>query len=47
MCNQAARFNDCLTKVQDSINSHLKVIQAEKGKRKSATETQELMSLPT
>ena len=35
MCNQAASFSRCLTKVQDSMASHLKVLQTDKGKGKS------------
>ena len=35
MCNQAAAFSRCLTKVQDSMASQLKVLQNDKGKGKS------------
>ena len=34
-------FSHCLAKMQDSMDSHLKVIQAEEGKEKSATKTEE------
>ena len=39
ICNQAAGFSRCLTKVQDSMATQLKVIQDEKAKGKSATKT--------
>ena len=35
MCNQAAAFSRCLTKVQDSMASQLKILQNDKGKGKA------------
>ena len=37
ICNQAAGFNRCLYKVQDSMHSQLKVIKTELSKGKSST----------
>ena len=39
MCNQAAGFSRCVTKVQDSITSQLKLLQNDKGKGKSTGKT--------
>ena len=36
MCNQAAGFSRCLSKVQQDLSSQLKIIQAEHSKEKSA-----------
>ena len=35
MCDQAAGLSRCLTKVQESMVSHLKIIQGDKSKDKS------------
>ena len=40
ICNQATGFSLCLTKVQDSFATHLKIIQEEKAKGKLAIRTQ-------
>ena len=37
MCNQAAAFSRCLTKVQDNMGSQLKIVQSVTCKGKSAT----------
>ena len=37
MCNQAAAFSQCLTKVQDNMASQFKLIQSVKSKGKSAS----------
>ena len=39
MCNQAASFSRCLTKVQDSMTTQLKSLQNDKGKGKSTGKT--------
>ena len=39
MCNQAASFSRCLTKVQDSMANQLKLLQNDKGKGKSTGKT--------
>ena len=39
MCNQAASFSHCLTKVQDSMANQLKLLQNDKGKAKSTRKT--------
>ena len=39
MCNQAASFSLCLTKVQDSMTNQLKLLQNDKGKGKSTGKT--------
>ena len=39
MCNQAASFLRCLTKVQDSMTTQLKLLQNDKGKGKSTGKT--------
>ena len=36
MCNQAAAFNCCLTKVQENMSSQLKIIQGVTAKGKSS-----------
>ena len=41
MCNQAAGLSRCLTKVQDYMSTHLKVIQGDTAKGKSAYKNQE------
>ena len=49
MCNQAAGFSRCLSKVQQDLSSQLKIIQAEHSKGKSADKvgsaTEELQHL--
>ena len=49
MCNQAAGLSRCLSKVQQDLSSHLKIIQTEHSKGKSADKvgsaTQELQYL--
>ena len=40
MCNQATGFICCFTKVQDSMATQLKIIQAKKVTGKSATKSQ-------
>ena len=37
LCNQAAAFSRCLTKVQENMSSHLKVIQSVTSKGKSSS----------
>ena len=37
ICNQSAGFNRCITKIQDSVQEQLKVVQAELGKGKSSS----------
>ena len=39
ICNQAAGFSRCLTKVQDSMSQQLRVLQSDKGKGKSTGKT--------
>ena len=39
ICNQAADFNRCLSKVQSSMQAQLSVIQAEQSKQKSSEKT--------
>ena len=41
MCNQAARLNLCMTKVQDSMITQLKIIQSDKAKGKFSSKTQD------
>ena len=41
MCNQAAGLSRCLTKVQDSMVTHLKTLQVDKAKGKAAERTQQ------
>ena len=41
ICNQGARFSRCLTMVQDSMATQLKMLQDEKANGKSSTKTQE------
>ena len=41
MCNQAAGLSRCLTKVQDSMVTHLKTLRVDKTKGKSAERTQQ------
>ena len=40
VCNQAAGFNPCITKIQDSVQEHLKSLQAELSKGKSSSKAQ-------
>ena len=40
VCNQAAGFNRCITKIQDSVQEHLKSLQAELSKGKSSSKAQ-------
>ena len=41
MCNQAAGLSRCLTKVQDSMVTHLKTLRIDKGKGKASERTQQ------
>ena len=41
MCNQAAGLSRCLTKVQDSMVTHLKTLRVDKSKGKAAEKTQQ------
>ena len=41
MCNQAAWQSRCLTKVQDSMVTHLKTLRTDKGKGKASERTQQ------
>ena len=43
MCNQAAGFSRCLTKVQDSMASQLKIIQGDKSKCKSTSKVHQAL----
>ena len=40
ICNQAAGFNRCITKIQDSVQEQLKILHAELGKGKSSSKAQ-------
>ena len=40
ICNQSAGFNRCITKIQDSIQEQLRVLQAELGKGKSSAKAE-------
>ena len=40
ICNQSAGFNHCITKIQDSVQEQLKILQTELGKGKSSTKAQ-------
>ena len=40
ICNQSAGFNRCITKIQDSVQEQLKILQTELGKGKSSTKAQ-------
>ena len=40
VCNQSAGFNRCITKIQDSVEEHLKTLQTELSKGKSSGKTQ-------
>ena len=40
ICNQSAGFNRCITKIQDSVQDQLKILQAELGKGKSSAKAQ-------
>ena len=40
ICNQSAGFNRCLTKIQDSVQEQLRILQSELGKRKSSSKAQ-------
>ena len=50
ICNQSAGFNRCITKIQDSVQDQLKILQAELGKGKSSAKAQsaldELHTIP-
>ena len=41
MCNQAAGLSRCLTKVQDSMVTHLKTLRVDKSRGKAAERTQQ------
>ena len=41
MCNQAAGLSRCLTKVQDSMVTHLKTLRVDKSKGKATERTQQ------
>ena len=41
MCNQAAGLSRCLTRVQDSVSTHLKSLHLDKGKGKSSERMQQ------
>ena len=40
ICNQSAGFNRCITKIQDSFQEQLQILQTELGKGKSSTKAQ-------
>ena len=40
ICNQSAGFNRCITKIQDSVQEQLTVLQSELGKGKSSSKVQ-------
>ena len=40
ICNQLAGFNRCITKIQDSVQDQLRILQAELGKGKSSAKAQ-------
>ena len=40
ICNQSAGFNRCITKIQDSVQEQLKILQTELGKGKSSSKAQ-------
>ena len=40
ICNQSAGFNRCITKIQDSVQEQLKILQTELGKSKSSSKAQ-------
>ena len=40
ICNQSSGFNRCITKIQDSVQEQLKVLQSEHGKGKSSSKAQ-------
>ena len=40
ICNQSAGFNHCITKIQDSVQEQLKILQSEMGKGKSSNKAQ-------
>ena len=40
ICNQAAGFNRCITKIQDSVQDQPKILQSELGKGKSSAKAQ-------
>ena len=40
ICNQSAGFNRCITKIQDSVQEQLKILQNELGKGKSSAKAQ-------
>ena len=40
ICNQSAGFNRCMTKIQDSVQDQLRIVQADLGKGKSSAKAQ-------
>ena len=40
VCNQSAGFNMCITKIQDSVQEQLQILQSELGKGKSSAKAQ-------
>ena len=40
ICNQSAGFNRCITKIQDSVQEQLRILQMELGKGKSSSKAQ-------
>ena len=40
VCNQSAGFNRCITKIQDSVQEQLQILQSELGKGKSSAKAQ-------
>ena len=40
ICNQSAGFNRCITKIQDSVQEQLKILQTELGKGNSSNKAQ-------
>ena len=40
ICNQSAGFNRCITKIQDSVQEQLRILQTELGKGKSSSKAQ-------
>ena len=40
ICNQSAGFNRCITKIQNSVQDQLRILQAELGKGKSSAKAQ-------
>ena len=46
ICNQSTGFNRCFTKIQDSVQEQLKVLQSELGKGKSSSKAQTAQTTP-